>query len=85
MALALLATPVITRTTEDMLKLQPTTLREAGVALGAPLWLVIRKIIWRAARSGILTGGLLAFARISGETAPLLFTALGNQFFSTSI
>ena len=81
-ALALLAAPVITRSTEDVLRLQPTTLREAGVGLGAPLSLVIRAILWRAARSGLLTAGLLAFARISGETAPLLFTALNNQFFS---
>jgi phosphate transport system permease protein len=81
-ALALLATPVVTRTTEDVLKLQPAALREAGVALGSPLASTIRRILWRAARTGILTGGLLAFARISGETAPLLFTALNNQFFS---
>lgn len=81
-ALALLAVPVITRTTEDVLSLQPKTLREAGVALGAPVSFITRKVIWRAARSGMLTGGLLAFARISGETAPLLFTALNNQFFS---
>lgn len=81
-ALALLAIPVITRTTEDVLLLQSATLREAGVALGAPLSLVIRKVLWRSARNGMLTGALLAFARISGETAPLLFTALNNQFFS---
>ncbi|MDB5479870.1 MAG: phosphate transporter permease PtsA [Caulobacteraceae bacterium] len=81
-ALALLAAPVITRTTEDVLKLQPTALRESGVALGAPVWHVIRTILWRGSTSGILTGALLAFARISGETAPLLFTALNNQFFS---
>ncbi len=81
-ALALLAAPVITRATEDILKLQPISLRESGVALGAPMWHVIRTIIWRAASSGIMTGALLAFARISGETAPLLFTALNNQFFS---
>ncbi|HEV7157788.1 MAG TPA: phosphate ABC transporter permease PstA [Caulobacteraceae bacterium] len=81
-ALAILATPVITRTTEDVLRLQPTSLREAAVALGAPFWRVIGAVLWRAAQSGILTGGLLAFARISGETAPLLFTALNNQFFS---
>jgi phosphate transport system permease protein len=81
-ALALLAAPVITRTTEDVLKLQPVALRESGVALGAPVWHVIRSIIWRGAASGILTGALLAFARISGETAPLLFTALNNQFFN---
>jgi phosphate transport system permease protein len=81
-ALALLAAPVITRTTEDVLKLQPIALREAGIALGSPIWHVIRKVLWRAATGGILTGALLAFARISGETAPLLFTALNNQFFS---
>lgn len=80
-ALGLLATPVITRTTEDVLSLQPAMLRESGVALGAPLSLVIREVLWRAARGGIITGGLLAFARISGETAPLLFTDLNNQFF----
>jgi phosphate transport system permease protein len=81
-ALALLAVPVITRTTEDVLKLQPTSLREAAVALGSPFWHVVRAVLWRSATSGILTGALLAFARISGETAPLLFTALNNQFFS---
>jgi len=79
-ALALLAAPVITRTTEDVLKLQPVALRESGVALGSPAWHVIRTILWRGSASGILTGALLAFARVSGETAPLLFTALGNQF-----
>ena len=84
-ALSLLAIPVITRTTEDVLSLQPATLREAGVALGAPVSFIIRKVLWRAARSGMLTGGLLAFARISGETAPLLFTALSNQFFSLDL
>ncbi len=81
-ALAMLAAPVITRTTEDVLKLQPTSLRESAVALGTPFWTVVRQILWRSAGSGILTGALLAFARISGETAPLLFTALNNQFFS---
>ena len=84
-ALALLAVPVITRTTEDVLLLQAATLREAGVALGAPLSYVIRQVLWRSARSGLLTGGLLAFARISGETAPLLFTALNFQFFSMDL
>jgi phosphate transport system permease protein len=84
-ALALLAVPVITRTTEDVLLLQAATLREAGVALGAPLSFVIRTILWRSAQSGLLTGALLAFARISGETAPLLFTALNNQFFSLDL
>jgi phosphate transport system permease protein len=81
-ALALLAVPVIARTTEDVLRLQPTSLRESGVALGTPFWTVVRTILWRSAGSGILTGVLLAFARISGETAPLLFTALSNQFQS---
>jgi phosphate transport system permease protein len=81
-SLAIIAVPIITRTTEDVLKLQPPALRESGVALGAPLWTTIRSILWKSAGSGILTGILLAFARISGETAPLLFTALGNQFFS---
>ena len=84
-ALALLAAPVITRTTEDVLNLQPTSLRESGVALGSPAQHVIRTILWRSAGGGILTGALLAFARISGETAPLLFTALNNQFFSLDL
>jgi phosphate transport system permease protein len=82
LALALIAVPVIARTTEDVMRLQPTSLRESGAALGTPLWTVIRTILWRAGGSGILTGALLAFARISGETAPLLFTALNNQFRS---
>ena len=81
-ALALLAAPVVTRTTEDVLRLQSRQLRESGIALGAPIWTTIRAILWRAAGGGIITGGLLAFARISGETAPLLFTSLNNQFFS---
>jgi phosphate transport system permease protein len=84
-ALALIAVPIITRTTEDVLKLQPTALREAGVALGTPHWVAIRKILWKSAGSGMLTAGLLAFARISGETAPLLFTALNNQFFTWNV
>jgi phosphate transport system permease protein len=84
-ALAFIAVPVIARTTEDVLRLQPTALRESGVALGAPIWTTIRSILWRAAAGGIVTGGLLAFARISGETAPLLFTSLSNQFFSTNM
>lgn len=79
-ALALLAVPIVTRTTEDVLRLQSRQLRESGVALGAPLWITIKDILWKAASSGMLTGALLAFARISGETAPLLFTALNNQF-----
>jgi phosphate transport system permease protein len=81
-ALSLLAIPVITRATEDVLKLQPVSLRESGIALGTPVWATIRKILWRAAAAGLVTGGLLAFARISGETAPLLFTSFGNQFFN---
>ena len=81
-ALAFLATPIVVRTTEDILHLQPSALREAGMALGASRAFVIRKIIWKAARTGLLTAGLLGFARISGETAPLLFTSLGNQFYS---
>jgi phosphate transport system permease protein len=84
-ALAFLATPIVTRTTEDILNLQPKELREAGMALGASRAFVVRRIIWKAARGGLVTGGLLGFARISGETAPLLFTSLGNQFFSTSL
>jgi phosphate transport system permease protein len=84
-ALAFLATPIVTRTTEDILNLQPSTLREAGMALGATRAFVTRKIIWRSATAGLVTAGLLGFARISGETAPLLFTSLGNQFFSVSL
>jgi phosphate transport system permease protein len=82
LALALLAAPVVARTTEDVLKLQSRQLRESGVALGTPMWTTIRQILWRAGGGGIITGILLAFARISGETAPLLFTSLNNQFFS---
>ena len=78
-ALAIIATPVIVRTTEDMLRLVPGTLREAGAALGAPASTVIRSVTWRAASSGIVTGIILALARIAGETAPLLFTALNNN------
>ncbi|MDB5419784.1 MAG: phosphate transporter, inner rane subunit PstA [Phenylobacterium sp.] len=85
LALALLAVPVITRTTEDVLRLQPTALREASVALGAPVWRTILTVIWKSAQGGMLTGALLAFARISGETAPLLFTALSNQFLSLDL
>nr|WP_047167494.1 phosphate ABC transporter permease PstA [Sphingomonas sp. Y57] len=84
-ALAILAMPIVTRTTEDILSLQPSALREAGMALGASRAFVIRKIVWKSARAGLVTGALLGFARISGETAPLLFTALGNQFFSTQL
>lgn len=81
-ALAAIVIPVVVRTTENMLLLIPNTLREAAAALGAGHSIIIRQITWRAARAGILTGVLLAVARISGETAPLLFTALNNQFFS---
>jgi phosphate transport system permease protein len=84
-ALAVIALPVINRTTQDMLALVPNTLREAAAALGAPRWKVLVFIVWRAAKSGILTGMLLAVARISGETAPLLFTSFGNQFWSTNM
>jgi phosphate transport system permease protein len=79
-ALAILATPIVTRTTEDILNLQPNALREAGMAIGSSQWTTIKSIIWKAAGRGLLTGMLLGFARISGETAPLLFTALNNQF-----
>ena len=81
-ALSLLAVPVIVKTTENILRLVPNTLREAAYALGAPKWKVSITVILKAARSGVITGILLAVARVSGETAPLLFTALNNQFFS---
>jgi phosphate transport system permease protein len=81
-ALATIVVPVVVRTTENMLLLIPNTLREAAAALGAPRAHIIRQVTWRAARAGIITGVLLAIARISGETAPLLFTALNNQFWS---
>jgi len=84
-ALALVAVPVIVRTTEDVLRMVPATLREAAFALGVPYWRFIVNVAWRAARSGIITGILLAVARISGETAPLLFTALNNQFLTTDM
>lgn len=85
MALALIAIPVVVRTTENMLRLVPGSLREAAFALGAPRWKVSLMVTLRAAKSGVITGLLLAVARISGETAPLLFTALSNQFFSTDM
>ena len=85
MALAILVIPVVVRTTEDMLNLVPNALREAGTAIGAPRWIVIRSVGYRAAMSGIVTGILLAIARISGETAPLLFTSLNNQFWSGNV
>ena len=84
-ALAIIVIPIVIRTTENMLRLVPTTLREAAAALGAPQWKVINFISLRAARAGIITGVMLAIARISGETAPLLFTALNNQFWSTDM
>ena len=84
-ALALIAIPVVVRTTENMLRLVPGSLREAAYALGTPKWKVAYKVTLRAAKSGVITGILLALARISGETAPLLFTALNNQFFSTNM
>lgn len=85
LALALIAIPVVMRTTENMLRLVPGSLREAAFALGAPRWKVATMVTLRAAKSGVITGLLLAIARISGETAPLLFTALNNQFFSTKM
>lgn len=84
-ALALIAIPVVVRTTENMLRLVPGSLREAAYALGTPKWKVAFKVTLRAAQSGVITGILLALARVSGETAPLLFTALNNQFFSTNM
>jgi phosphate transport system permease protein len=85
LALAIIVIPVVVRTTEDMLQLIPNTLREAVVALGAPKWKMITLVAWRAALSGILTGILLAFARIMGETAPLLLTSFGNNILSTDL
>lgn len=82
LALTLIAVPVVMRTTENMLRLVPGSLREAAFALGAPRWKVSLAVTLRAAKSGVITGVLLAIARISGETAPLLFTALNNQFFN---
>jgi len=84
-ALAIIVVPVVVHTTDDMLKLVPDTLREAAFALGCPTWRMIVSISYRAARAGIVTGVLLAVARISGETAPLLFTALSNQFWSLNM
>lgn len=84
-ALALIVVPVVLRTTEDMLNLVPDSLREAAAGLGAPKWQVVGHVVYRAARSGIVTGILLSIARVSGETAPLLFTALNNQFYSTNL
>jgi len=84
-ALTAIVIPVVVRTTENMLRLVPSSLREAAVALGAPMWKVILKVTLRAVRGGVVTGILLAVARMSGETAPLLFTALNNQFWSTDM
>jgi len=83
--LAVIAVPVVVRTTEDMLNLVPNGLREAAAALGTPRWRVITMVAYKAARNGIITGILLAIARVSGETAPLLFTAFNNQFWSTDL
>ena len=85
MALALIAIPVVVRTTENMLQLVPSSLREAAIALGAPMWKVIMMVTLKAVRGGVMTGILLAVARMSGETAPLLFTALNNQFWSADM
>ena len=85
LALALLVIPVVIRTTENILRLVPNTLREAASALGAPKWIMITQVTVRASQAGIMTGILLAIARIAGETAPLMFTALSNQFWSTSL
>ena len=85
LALAILMLPVITRTTEDMLRLVPNTLRESALALGAPRWKVTLVIVFRAAKSGLITGILLAVARVSGETAPLLFTALNSPYWVSSL
>ena len=85
LALSLIASPVVVRTTENMLLLVPTALREAAFAVGAPRWQVSLKVTLRAVKAGVVTGILLAFARVTGETAPLLFTALNNQFFSTDM
>lgn len=85
LALSLLVIPVVVRTTENMLKLVPNSLREAAFALGAPKWKLVTMVTLRSAKAGVLTGIILAFARITGETAPLLFTAMNNQFFSTNM
>ncbi len=84
-ALAIIVIPVVVRTAEDMMRLVPDAMREAAAALGAPQWKIVTSIVWKAALSGIMTGVLLAVARIAGETAPLLFTALNNQFFSLNM
>ena len=84
-ALSLIVLPVVVRTTDEMLQLVPSSMREAALALGVPQWKVVRQVLYRASMAGIITGVLLAFARISGETAPLLFTALNNQYWTTSL
>ena len=84
-ALSLIAIPVVVRTTENMLLLVPSSLREAAFAIGAPRWQVSLRVTLRAVKSGVVTGILLAIARVTGETAPLLFTALNNQFYSTDM
>lgn len=84
-ALALILIPVVVRTTDEMLRLVPVSLREAAIALGTPYWKMVTKITWKAASTGILTGIILGVARVSGETAPLLFTALNNQYFSVNL
>jgi phosphate transport system permease protein len=84
-SLAIIVIPVVVRTTENMLRLVPNSLREAAAALGAPQWRVIVMVAYRAAMQGMLTGVMLAVARIAGETAPLLFTALNNQFWTTNM
>ena len=84
-ALAILMIPVVTRTTEDMLRLVPNTLRESALALGAPRWKVTLTVVFRAAKGGLITGILLAVARVSGETAPLLFTALNSPYWVKSL
>jgi phosphate transport system permease protein len=85
LALSLIVIPVVVRTTENMMSLVPSTLREAAAALGAPYWKVVVSVVYRSAKTGIMTGLLLAVARISGETAPLLFTALNNQFWNADL
>ncbi len=85
LALCLIAIPVVVRTTENMLRLVPSSLREAAFAIGAPRWQVSLKVTLRAVKAGVVTGILLAIARVTGETAPLLFTALNNQFFSADM
>lgn len=85
LALALLVIPVVVRTTDEMMQLQPSTMREAALALGVPQWKLTLQIVLRAAKAGVVTGILLALARITGETAPLLFTAFGNQFWSSDL